>query len=141
MTSAAPVRRVVDATPSGRETSVPAIVIFSGVATKGWLRLLKQGFRHCFVAVAVGDCWIILDPLSHRTSLAIVEGYSAEDLTAWYEKHGLTTVRTTLRHAPPRMAPLAPTTCVEAVKRVLGIHAWPLVTPRQLYDYLLRNKN
>ena len=38
------------------------------------------------------------------------------------------------------MAPLAPATCVEAVKRVLGIHAWPIITPRQLYDYLLKDE-
>ncbi len=121
-------------------SAVPAVVVFAGGTTLHWLRLLQPGFRHCFVAVALGGGWVILDPLSHRTSLAIVEGYSADDLASWYESHGLKTVKTTVREAPARMAPFAPATCVEAVKRVLGIHAWPVITPRQLYDYLLDNK-
>lgn len=125
---------------SSAVSAVPAVVVFAGGTTLRWLRLLRPGFRHCFVAVALGSGWVILDPLSHMTSLAVVEGFSAEELASWYRSHGLITVETTVRDAPARMAPLAPATCVEAVKRVLGIHAWPIITPRQLHDYLLANK-
>lgn len=141
MTLSTSALRVVDATASGPGSAVPALVVFSGGTTVWWLRLLQPGFRHCFVAVASGEGWIIIDPLSHKTSLSVVEGYSADELAVWYESHGLRTVKTTLRDVPPKMAPLAPTTCVEAVKRVLGIHARPVITPRHLYDYLLVEKN
>lgn len=121
-------------------SAVPAVVVFAGGTAMRWLRLLRPGFRHCFVAVALGDGWVVLDPLSHKTSLAVVEGYSAQELADWYESHGLIAIETVVRDAPAKLAPLALTTCVEAVKRVLGIHAWSVVTPWQLYDYLLRNK-
>lgn len=114
--------------------------MFAGGTALRWLRLLQPGFRHCFVAVRLGRDWVILDPLSHKTSLTVVEGFSTDELARWYESQGLVAVKTTVRHAPVKMAPLAPATCVEAVKRVLGIHAWPIVTPRQLYEYLLDNK-
>lgn len=125
---------------AGTSSAIPAVVVFAGGTTLRWLRVLRPGFRHCFIAVASGGGWVILDPLSHMTSIAVVEGYSADQLADWYESHGLKTVKTTLREAPARMAPFAPATCVEAVKRVLGIHAWSVMTPRQLYDYLLNNK-
>lgn len=89
----------------------------------------------------LGSGWVIIDPLSHRTALSVVEGFSAEELASWYERQGLKAVRTVVRDAPPKAAPMAPATCVEAVKRVLGIHAWTVMTPRQLYDYLIAYRN
>ncbi len=121
--------------------ALPAIVLFAGDTQLKWLRFLQPGFRHCLVAVRVGRAWVIIDPLSHKTGLSVVEGLSAEELAGWYESQGLKAVPTFVRRAPPKLAPLAPATCVEAVKRVLGIHAWSVVTPRQLHDYLAANRN
>lgn len=120
---------------------LPAIVLFAGNTQLKWLRFLQPGFRHCLVAVRLGSSWIVMDPLSHRTALNVIEGFSAEELAGWYESQGLKAVRTVVREAPAKVAPMAPATCVEAVKRVLGIHARSVVTPRQLYDYLSGSRN
>lgn len=120
---------------------LPALVLFAGSTRLKCLRFLRQGFRHCFVAVDLEGGWVILDPLSHRTALSLVSGVSATQLIEWYESQGVRALATTTRAAPDKMAPLAPATCVEAVKRVLGIHARPIRTPWQLYTYLLKNKN
>ena len=43
---------ITDDEPAARSTVVPpdlAIVAFTGQATLVWLRLLRPGFRHCFV--------------------------------------------------------------------------------------------
>jgi hypothetical protein len=125
----------------GPQSTTAAVVLFAHSTNIKWLRVLKPGFRHCFVAVALAGSWVIMDPLSHKTSLTLVEGFSAEELVLWYEGHGLEAVRTIVRDVPARMAPLGPATCVEAVKRVLGIHARLVVTPRQLYDFLVRDKH
>lgn len=119
---------------------LPALALFTGSTQLRYLRFLRQGFRHCFVAVGLEGGWVILDPLSHRTALSLVSGVNANQLMEWYENQGLRAVATTVRAAPERLAPLAPATCVEAVKRVLGIHARHIRTPWQLYNHLLINE-
>ena len=58
------------------------------------------------------------------------------DLRAFYEERGMRCVTAALAPTPLRCAPPGPFTCVEAVKRALGLRA-PLVwTPRQLYRHL-----
>jgi hypothetical protein len=118
-----------------------AIVVFSGESSLKRLRLLRSGFRHCFVLVRRQGCWIVYDPLSHRTNLAVVTGPTSSELVEWYREKGLQVVETTVRLAPLCSAPLRPFTCVEAVKRVLGIHAPWVTTPWQLYRYLHSAKN
>ena len=121
----------------GRATGCLALVVFADdCGSMRWLRLLRRGFRHCFVAVDDGGRWVICDPLSHQTDLTIVSGLNAGDLAAWYRGHGPLVVETVVRAAPPRPAPIRPFTCVEAVKRILGIHAPSVVTPWQLYRLL-----
>lgn len=115
----------------------PAVVVFSGASSLKWSRLLRAGFSHCFVAIARDGDWIVCDPLLHRTELVVVAGLNAHDLAAWYQKHGLTALVTSTRRAPFRMAPIRPFTCVEAVKRILGIHAPFVLTPWQLYRHLI----
>jgi hypothetical protein len=122
--------------PRLEEDDQVAIVVFSGETSLKWLKLLRPGFRHCFVLVRRRDCWVIYDPLSHRTNLAVVAGPSLGELAEWYRVRGLQVLETTVRPAPMRSAPLRPFTCVEAVKRVLGIHAPWITTPWQLYCFL-----
>jgi hypothetical protein len=118
------------------EDQEDAIVVFSGETSLKSLKLLRPGFRHCFVLVRRQNCWVIYDPLSHRTDLAVIVGPSLGELAEWYRLKGLQVLETTVRRAPLRSAPLRPFTCVEAVKRVLGIHAPWITTPWQLHCFL-----
>jgi hypothetical protein len=115
---------------------VPAIVVFADDASLKWLRPLHKGFRHCFVAVRRGDHWVICNPFSHYTDLDVVCGFTAEELAEWYRHHGLLVVETMAQTPPPRCAPFRPFTCVEAVKRALGLRAPWVFTPRQLHRHL-----
>lgn len=123
-------------TPDEFTGPAPALVVFTGDTSLGCLRILKPGFRHCFVAVCRNDHWVICDPLCHRTDLLVISKDAAADLGAWYRLNGLTVIATSVRPAPPRVAPLRAYTCVEAVKRILGVHARSVNTPWQLYRYL-----
>jgi len=113
-----------------------AVVAFGGQPVLPWLRLLRPGFRHCFVAVQDGEAWLVLDPLAHRLHLARGVAASAASLAAHYRAQGLVALVVPVLEPPHRSAPLAPFTCVEAVKRVLGLHAWRIWTPYQLFRAL-----
>ena len=113
-----------------------ALVVFVDDAGLKCLRVLRRGFRHCFVAVHMVQGWVVCDPLSHRTDLCFVGGLSAGELARWYRGFGLLVVETRVQSAPLRPAPVRLFTCVEAVKRVLGIHSPWTLTPWQLYRLL-----
>ena len=106
-----------------------ALVIFGGETGMRWLNTLKPGFRHCFVAIKCERHWVFYNPLSHQTDIAVYPGVAASDLVSWYRGQGFAVVETTVGRAPPRPAPWRPFTCVEAVKRVLGIRAPRVFTP------------
>lgn len=117
-----------------------ALVVFSGTADLPWLRILKPGFRHCFAVVEAGGAWVVVNPLAQATELAVVAGVDGDDLAGWYRRRGFRVVACRVNGPPRRPAPLGLYTCVEAVKRVLGIHARRVVTPWNLYKFLLSEK-
>jgi hypothetical protein len=119
-----------------------ALVVFCGQSRLPILRWLKPGFQHCFVAVQRSNLWIVCDPLAHHTDLFVIDNHTLGDLASWYRRHGFVAVETATRTAPRRVAPLRLYTCVEAVKRILGIHAPLVVTPWQLHRHLMaKNRN
>ncbi len=113
-----------------------AWVVFCGDTQLGWLRLLKPGFRHCFLAINDGRHWLTLDPLAAYTELAVQPVPPAFNLPDWYRGRGYRVVPAVLRHDHARPAPWAPLTCVESVKRALGLHDRWILTPYQLYRRL-----
>lgn len=113
-----------------------ALVIFQGQGAGFWPWLCGQpGFRHCFVALNDGRAWIELDP--RGDGLHVSAEVAAEfDLAAHYRALGYAVIETSVAAARrPYALPWA-FTCVETVKRVLGLHGWWLWTPYQLYRRL-----
>ncbi|WP_114393160.1 hypothetical protein [Oleisolibacter albus] len=117
-----------------------ALVVFCDSEAGGlwWLRLLKPGFRHVFVALEDGAHWITVDPLSPHTDVAVQPVPAGFDLAGWFRRQGMTVVQTRLCRPPARPLPPAPFTCVEAVKRILGLWAPAVLTPWQLHRHLVR---
>lgn len=117
-----------------------ALVVFSGETEIRWLRvLLRAGFRHCFVLVCKNGRWICLDPLAHRLDLDLPDVPEGFDWSGWLGARGLRVVRTVVNQGMESSRfSLAPFSCVEAVKRVLGLRNWRIVTPWQLYRFLSR---
>lgn len=114
-----------------------AWVVFSGKADLPWLRLLRPGFRHCFVLLNDGRHWISLDPLSNYTDVIVHHLPAGFDLPAWLSARGHQVVAAPLtRRMKP--APWMLFTCVEAVKRVICLHTRSIITPWQLYCCLLK---
>lgn len=112
-----------------------AWVVFSGQTDLAWLRILKPGFRHCFVLLHDGRSWITLDPLSNYTDINIHHLPPEFDLPAWLRSRGHKVVEAKLKQVR-KPAPFMLFTCTEAVKRVLGLHERFIITPWQLYRHL-----
>lgn len=117
-----------------------ALVVFSGQADLKWLRILKPGFRHCFVVIENRGRWILYNPLSHRTEIAVLEGVTGAELMKCYRGQGFRVVPWLLRPVCKKSAPWGLYTCVEAIKRILGIHAHWIITPWNLYKFLKNYK-
>lgn len=116
------------------------LVVFSGHADLWWLRLLKPGFRHCFVVLGAPGGWLLVEAKSHCTDIRPLPVGPDFDLAGYYRERGMRVVETHLRTPPRRPAPWRPYTCVEAVKRVLGLHAGRILTPWDLHKFLSTRK-
>lgn len=121
--------------PKAMDNAGIALVVFSGEADLKWLKILKPGFRHCFATLEDGPRWIIYNPLSHKTEITVVETDDVFRLMRFYRKREFRVVPWLVESALPKPAPWGPYTCVEAIKRVLGIHASRVLIPWNLYNF------
>ena len=125
---------------SGNQSLQQGWVVFTGQTDLPWLKLLKPGYRHCFALLNDGTHWITFDPLSNYTEIAVHHVPVDFDLPRWFSMRGMQVVKADLKRIK-RPAPWMIFTCVEAVKRVLGLHKIFIFTPWQLYRYLQRQSH
>lgn len=134
--------------PEPADATLPAteevLVVFVDHAACPWLRPLRRGFRHCFAALRQDGRWLLVDPLKRRLEVRLLPPAAGFDLAALYVAQGYRVLR---RGPPPQGGDpppprrgggplLRPLTCVEAVKRLVGVEgAWTL-TPWQLFRRL-----
>lgn len=117
-----------------------AWVVFSGQADLPWLKILRPGFRHCYVLMNDGRHWITIDPLSNYMDVTVHHLPQDFNLPLWMQDCGYTIVPAQISQTP-KQAPWMVFTCVEAVKRVLGLHKRFILTPWQLYCHLRKCRN
>lgn len=114
-----------------------AWVVFSGETDIPWLKILKPGFRHCFVLINDGERWMSIDPLSSYTEVLMYHHITSSfDLPDWLKSRGYKVMKTEITRDRKKAAPMMVFSCVEAIKRLLGIHARFIMTPHQLYRFL-----
>ncbi|MBR7159293.1 MAG: hypothetical protein IKD08_06455 [Alphaproteobacteria bacterium] len=114
------------------------LVIFGGRSDIWWLRFLKKGFKHCFVVLfdnkkGIG---VLVDPLCSRTVVDVSFLENTDFLRDFFEANGYTVVETFIRSPNPRTVTLGMFSCVQVVKRILGVHKKSIVTPYKLYRFL-----
>jgi len=116
-------------------------VIFTDNTDLWWLRWLKPGFRHCYVLLRLHNSgrWLELNPMSNQFFAAIYDYPRDFDYLAYLShRRGITVCPAELVEAPYKCAPLSFFTCVEFVKRVIGLHDCFIHTPWQLYKKILK---
>jgi hypothetical protein len=128
-----PAMPAIDGAPAG----APVLVVFVNHTACWWLRLLRPGFRHCFVVLGTGAVWLACEPLKDRIELTVLNLPREFDLARFYHEQGHRVLSGQRPEPGPRrrFTP-APVTCVTVVKRVLAIDAPWVWTPSQLYAYL-----
>lgn len=119
-----------------RRDDTPALVVFSDQTDLWWLKCLRRGFRHCFVVLRLGDKWVAIDPMAHVLEVSLPDLPDAFDLAAWFRRSGLSVVETRVRPPVRRTYPPLYLSCVEVVKRILGLRCPFVITPAQLYRHL-----
>ena len=104
-----------------------------------WLHGLHPGFQHCFAFRDAGNgTTLIVNQVGTRMQCEVAPLGMADmvlDLTACGGRCVLLVIRTPAPAGPYLRGPM---TCVETVKALLGIRAWWILTPRQLYRRLRR---
>lgn len=127
-----------------------ALVCFHDKESHHWAnRWLKPGFWHVFVCVC--DCpeieplsngghasahWIRIDAQDGKPAFEVVAP-STFDLATLYASEGLTVLEIESEGRRP-LWPWMCANCVGVAKMVLGIRAWWVLTPWQLYNHVLR---
>lgn len=124
---------------SSQEPQPRIFIVFSGETELRWLRILKPGFRHCFALIDNGRHWTVFEPLAGYFEIQSLDVASAVDLPLMYAAaQHMTVIEATAIAQPRRQAPPAILSCVEAVKRLIGLHHPLIITPHQLYQHLNR---
>ena len=115
-----------------------AMVVFVDHSECRWLRVLRRGYRHCFVAVWAESGWIICDSLQSHIELGFLSHAQHFNLAGWYARRGHRVLlgRTSTPTFRPTKA-VSPLTCVSVAKRILATSAPFVLTPSQLFNYLL----
>lgn len=122
--------------------SAPALnqkiwVVFTGKTDIAWLRFLKPGFRHCYALINDGQKWMSIDPLSSYTDIQIYHHIAPDfNLPNWLNDQGYRVVQSKINKPKLKSMPPMIFTCVEAIKRILGVRNLKILTPWQLYQYL-----
>jgi len=115
-------------------------VVFTGKTDIWWLRFLKSGYRHCFVILNNGKQWMSIDPLAPFTDIEFYDHIQYDfDLPSWLREQGYEVIQASINKSHKHPAPFMLYTCVESVKRILGLHYWRIMTPWQLYRFLKRH--
>ena len=111
------------------------IVFEKGNCDHWWTKLFDQDMRHCWAVKFDGEHFIAFRPYIGYTDIEILpikdSRHIAPDATA------VLSVHTTADGLQMRDLVPACFNCVEQVKALLGVKAWGIVTPRQLYNHLI----
>lgn len=113
-------------------------VIFSDETDLWFLKPLRDGFRHCFILMQQDNRWVLIDPRSDKTEIEILPHPHHFNFPRFFMEQGKTVVKVPTIHTPRKIASILPVSCVEIIKRFVGLHQWWVVTPYQLYRSLLK---
>ena len=110
-----------------------AVVGFGGEPTLWWMHFLKKGFYHCFVALGRENEWLIIDPLLHFTDAIMIKNVN---IKLFFKNHGYRFVEVPINEPAYKRLRVMPYTCVETVKRFIGVEKSFIFTPYSLFCYL-----
>lgn len=129
---------------------VTVYVVFHGSFLGGfWQFACAPAWRHCTMLVSIYHPYphafamrytMLIEPTAWGLH-ADVYWLPPEDVAAALGKQGATAiVKQTVNLPPPRIFTFRGLiTCVSLIKACLGIKNWRIITPKQLFEYLIRD--
>lgn len=115
------------------ETPAAMWIVFSNDTDIKILKLLRRGFRHCFVMMIQDNRWVLIDPRSNKTDITIMPHPHHFNFPRYFSGQGKTVVKLPPITTPHKILSPFPVSCVEQIKRIIGLHKWWVITPYQLY--------
>ena len=112
-------------------------VVFSPVTTLWYLGFLKAGFKHCFLILEDNGYFFIVDPLASKIELMSLRLFG-DGIVSEFERLGMKVVKAEINSYVSPAWKFGIFTCVEVIKRILGVYSFKVITPYQLYKYLLK---
>ncbi len=110
-------------------------VVFCPSVNFRFLFFLKKDFKHCFLFFGDNYQTFVLDPIINKIEVGF-SPVSVFNLKKYFEVNGMKVLKVEKQYKPKRKIGFGVFTCVEVVKRVLGINSFKIITPFQLYKYL-----
>lgn len=112
-------------------------LLYRDVSSGWWWNWLKPGYQHVQAIQRIGPYWLRVDPHLEFTDIDLVRSDAPpHQLVQGCIVQRVVALRRLQRMRVPLI--LAPATCVEMVKELLGIRAWWMLTPWQLFTYVNR---
>ena len=118
-----------------------AYVAFTTRTDYKWLQIvLGKSFPHCSLHIQDDKGWTSVEGLAGYTEIFRHDITAGFDLPDMLRKQGMIVVPAPLRRDEKVMKILAPSvfSCVELVKRILGLRQPFIITPKQLHRALVK---
>jgi len=118
-----------------------AWIVFQDETDLTFLKILRRGFRHCFMMIQQEGRWILIDPRANKTDIHLLPHPKDFNFPRYYTEQGKIVVKIPAgQKTPLRVLSPFPVSCVTTLKRVIGLHRFWIFTPYQLYKHLLKTK-
>lgn len=101
-----------------------------------WQKFLKKGYKHVFAIRFDGFFWIKTDLTIGFMDSEVLPVYDRATIKTVLKGHNATYQYVETWRKTRYRSLFAPWSCVEAMKALLGIRAWWVLTPYQLYKYI-----
>ena len=111
-------------------------VVFEDNNTIWWLRILRRNFKHCYVLIKYfgENKYLEINPCSNRIFIREHEFEQNFDYIEHLKVQLKVITKVEIVKTPLRVAPMGLFSCVECVKRIIGLHSFATITPYQLYN-------
>ena len=100
-----------------------------------WKRRLAKDFRHCWVILRGNRAWAGISSAAFGIEARVFDCEPAFDLPAALERSGCRVVHVR-GDRPIAYMRRGIISCVSVAKQLIGLRAWHIITPRQLWKYL-----
>lgn len=115
-----------------------ALIIYEQ-SDRWWSGIFKRNFSHVKIAVFNGnDTALLLDSKSTGVALTITAGVTLDVYETALRDAQIAVQRVSIPELEYKVMPVGFFTCVEFVKRVLGIRSVWVQSPYQLFNYVQR---